>query len=200
MGVGLPKACQLVRANPPFASTGFMVDSSLIGWLQLKLAPRQLKSDGVTFPVTIVQMRYYRCADHSAPAYCRRLAPRTILFNSPVEQSTAGRKGNFMKAHHFPRTLAAIGFVAAFAPALVAQNVIQLFSAVDTRASESTASFSTPVTFSTTTLNLTCSASPVQAILSGPLMNSAGNAPALMLRELCRRAATCWWTTTFSLP
>jgi hypothetical protein len=76
------------------------------------------------------------------------------------------------------RVLAVIGCLAAFAPSLVAQTTIQLFNAVDTRLSESTASYSTPDTFNTTTLNLTCSTSPVQAILSGPLMNNAGSAPA----------------------
>jgi hypothetical protein len=84
-----------------------------------------------------------------------------------------------MKVPRFPHVLALIGCLAAFAPALAAQTTIQLFNAVDTRASESTASYSTPDTFSTTTLNLTCSTSPIQAILSGPLMNNAGTAPAL---------------------
>jgi hypothetical protein len=84
-----------------------------------------------------------------------------------------------MKASRFPHLLALIGCISVFTPGLAAQTTIQLFNAVDTRASEGTTSYSNPIAFSTTNLNLTCSSSPVQAILSGPLMNSAGTAPAL---------------------
>jgi hypothetical protein len=55
----------------------------------------------------------------------------------------------------------------------------QVFSAVDTRTSLSTAGSATPDTYNTSTLNLTCSTSPIVATLSGPLMNSSGTAPQL---------------------
>ena len=55
----------------------------------------------------------------------------------------------------------------------------QVFSATDTRTSESTADYTTPDTYNTSTQNLTCSTSPIVATLSGPLMNSSGTAPQL---------------------
>jgi hypothetical protein len=61
---------------------------------------------------------------------------------------------------------------------MFAQNVIQVFSAVDVRNSQSTANYQTPNLFNTSNLNLTCSVSPISATLSGPLMNSDGTAPA----------------------
>jgi hypothetical protein len=66
-----------------------------------------------------------------------------------------------------------------FAQGLVAQTSIQLFGAVDTRLSQASASYSAPNIYSSSTLNLTCSTSPIVASLSGPFMNGAGTAPQL---------------------
>jgi hypothetical protein len=70
---------------------------------------------------------------------------------------------------------------AATAPALLAQNSILVFGPVDTRASESTASYTAPVNFNTNNLNLSCPASPtaITAVLSSTPntvpSSSAGN-------------------------
>src|ERR1022692_613260 len=56
---------------------------------------------------------------------------------------------------------------------------LQIFNAVDVRPSETATSFSNPNSFNTTTLNLTCNASPITATISGPLMNSSQSAPLL---------------------
>jgi len=77
------------------------------------------------------------------------------------------------------RVLVIVGFVHACVPLLQAQTTIQLFSPVDTDPSFSTTSYSSPYSFNVANLNLTCSASPIAATLSGPLMNSTGSAPAL---------------------
>jgi len=63
--------------------------------------------------------------------------------------------------------------------ALFAQNVIQLFGPVNVRLSPNNASYTSPLLFNTSNLNLSCNASPIEATLSGPLMNSAGTAPLL---------------------
>jgi len=66
-----------------------------------------------------------------------------------------------------------------FAQVSFAQTSTQVFSAVDTRTSESAAAYATPDTFNTSTLSLTCNTSPITASLSGPLMNAGGTAPQL---------------------
>jgi hypothetical protein len=91
-----------------------------------------------------------------------------------------------MKLHSSSVALTFASCLAVFAPVLVAQNTVQevavpntvqLFTAVDVRLSESTASYSSPVAFNTTTLNLACSNSPISAVLSGPLMEPGGTGP-----------------------
>lgn len=67
----------------------------------------------------------------------------------------------------------------AFVTTLPAQNVIQLFEAVNVRNSPTNASYRTPLSFNTSNLKLSCTASPIVATLSGPLMNTAGTAPLL---------------------
>jgi hypothetical protein len=84
-----------------------------------------------------------------------------------------------MKIRSFALISISATCLSGFAPALIAQNTVQLFSAVDVRASKTSANYTTPVTFNTTTLNLNCTASPISATLSGPLMNSAGTAPVM---------------------
>lgn len=84
-----------------------------------------------------------------------------------------------MKLRALNLTISCAACLAVCAPALVAQTSQQLFGTVDERFSESTASYATPDAFNMSTLNLTCSASPITATLSGPLMNSSGSAPAL---------------------
>jgi hypothetical protein len=54
------------------------------------------------------------------------------------------------------------------AQALVAQTTTQLFGPVDPAGSNPSANYSAPYAFNTATLNLTCTASPIQATLSGP--------------------------------
>lgn len=60
----------------------------------------------------------------------------------------------------------------------------QVFSAVDVRTSQATAGYTgnsglAPDIFGSSTVSLTCTASPIIATLSGPLMNAAGTAPVL---------------------
>ena len=60
----------------------------------------------------------------------------------------------------------------------------QVFSAVDVRTSEATAGYTgnagfAPDIFGSSTVNLTCTTSPIIATLSGPLMNTNGSAPVL---------------------
>src|SRR6202012_1195108 len=69
------------------------------------------------------------------------------------------------------------GVVAACAvfivPAIVAQNSIRLFDPVNVRASASGTGFgSSAVTFNSATLNLTCNASPIVAMLSSSADNT----------------------------
>lgn len=66
------------------------------------------------------------------------------------------------------------------AQGLVAQTTIQLFGPVSVATSLPSASYNTPYAFNTSTLNLTCPTSGIQATLSGPLMNSGGTAPVLV--------------------
>jgi hypothetical protein len=65
-----------------------------------------------------------------------------------------------------------------FAGPLRAQQSVELFPSLDVRLSQSGATFSTPLTFNTTTINLSCPASPA-AVLSSTASavpaNSAGN-------------------------
>ncbi len=84
-----------------------------------------------------------------------------------------------MKTRLLPGIAFWLACSALLSPVLVAQSNVQLFSAVDVRLSQSTANYVTPDFFNTTTLNLTCSASPISAVISGPLMNGAGTAPQL---------------------
>jgi hypothetical protein len=90
------------------------------------------------------------------------------------------RRSNPMKVQSSPRFLAIACVLILCTQASVAQTTFtQVFSAVDTRTSELTANYTTPDTYNTTTLSLTCSVSPIVATLSGPLMNSSGTAPQL---------------------
>src|ERR1035441_7369510 len=84
-----------------------------------------------------------------------------------------------MKLHFSPVILTSVCCLALAAPSLVAQTNIQIFNAVAVSASETATSFSNPNSFNTTTLNLTCNASPITATISGPLMNSSQSAPLL---------------------
>jgi hypothetical protein len=59
-------------------------------------------------------------------------------------------------------------------PAMTAQNSIQLFGPVNVRASVTGTSYDAPNTFNSTNLNLTCSASPITAVLSSSA-NGTGN-------------------------
>lgn len=69
--------------------------------------------------------------------------------------------------------------VVLFTQALAAQTNIQLFSAVNVRPSTSTTTYANLSIFNSSTVNLTCSTAPIEATLSGPLMNGAGSAPQL---------------------
>jgi hypothetical protein len=84
-----------------------------------------------------------------------------------------------MKTRFFSATPAVlIGLVLCSQSAMAQTTSVQIFGAVNVRSSESSATHATPDIFSSTTQNLTCGASP-SAILSGPLMNGGGTAPAL---------------------
>jgi hypothetical protein len=87
-----------------------------------------------------------------------------------------------------PRTFIAICCSALFATTLSAQTSSQIFSAVDTRSSQNGVSFSAPLAFNSTTVNLNCgniapassettAPPPGTAILSGPAMQAGGAAP-----------------------
>lgn len=97
---------------------------------------------------------------------------------------------------NFPVRLFAIPFfLAAYAQVSAAQSCstlvpsgtptcTQVFSAVDVRTSQATAGYTgnsglAPDIYGSSTVSLTCTASPIIATLSGPLMNSAGTAPVL---------------------
>ncbi|HEY1904177.1 MAG TPA: hypothetical protein VGG56_17235 [Terracidiphilus sp.] len=73
-----------------------------------------------------------------------------------------------MKIRLLSPILIATACCAVFAPALLAQNSVQVFGPVDTRVSEAAASYSNPVTFNTNNLNLTCPATPVGVLSSAP--------------------------------
>ena len=71
-----------------------------------------------------------------------------------------------MKIHSSPLLLTIASCLAISAPKMIAQTAgIQLFGPVDVRGSQSNASSTSPVTFNTNTLNLSCPATPT-AILS----------------------------------
>jgi hypothetical protein len=61
----------------------------------------------------------------------------------------------------------------------MAQNSTQLFGPVDVRLSQTGSSYSTPNSFNTKTVNLTCPATGITASISGPLMVLGGGGPAL---------------------
>ena len=93
-----------------------------------------------------------------------------------------------MRVKFSPRFFAMACGAALCAHGLVAQTSIQLFPEVNTRSSLPNAGYpggtesdgitpTVPNSFSTTTVNLTCSASPIVATLSGPLMLSDGSGP-----------------------
>ena len=85
-----------------------------------------------------------------------------------------------MKNLPLPLILTSALCVSAGTPGLIAQNSTQLFGPVDIRLSQTGTTYSTPNSFNTKTMNLTCPATgPVMASLSGPLMNTAGTAPLL---------------------
>lgn len=84
-----------------------------------------------------------------------------------------------MKVKFSPWLLAVVCGVILFAQGLIAQTSIQLFSAVNVRPSTSTTTYANLSVFNSSTVNLTCSTSPIVATLSGPLMNSGGTAPQL---------------------
>jgi hypothetical protein len=68
---------------------------------------------------------------------------------------------------HVPIRFAIAGLLIAFSTALIAQNSIQLFGPVDKRLSQTGTGFGADaVIFNSTTLNLTCSASPITAVIS----------------------------------
>ena len=85
-----------------------------------------------------------------------------------------------------PLILMSASCLTVFAPALDAQTTVQLsnsvdvvavpaavqlFNGVDVQTSPSANTYSTPGTFNSTTLNLTCTA-PITASLSGPVLNT----------------------------
>ena len=91
-----------------------------------------------------------------------------------------------MRFRIFPLILMSASCLTVFATALDAQTTVQLsnsvdvvavptavqlFNAVDVQTSPSANTYSTPVTFNSTTLNLTCTA-PITASLSGPVLNT----------------------------
>jgi hypothetical protein len=80
-----------------------------------------------------------------------------------------------MKLRFFPQVLTFVCCVSALAPKLVAQNSsIQLFGPVDVRLSQSGAGYGASADiFNTTTLNLSCSASPTAVLSSTP--DGSGN-------------------------
>ena len=93
-----------------------------------------------------------------------------------------------MRVKFSPRFFAMACGAALCAHGLVAQTSIQLFPEVNTRSSLPNAGYpggtesdgitpTVPNSFSTSTVNLTCSASPIVATLSGPLMLSDGSGP-----------------------
>ena len=71
------------------------------------------------------------------------------------------------------------GCLVAFAPQMVAQNSIQLFGPINVRVSAANTSYTNPAIFNSNTLNLTCSASPITAVLSSspnpPSPTNTGN-------------------------
>lgn len=71
-----------------------------------------------------------------------------------------------MNCSRIYRYASAIACVAVFAPVVLAQNSIQVFSPVNVRASANGASYSSPNTFNSATLSLTCPASGITAKLS----------------------------------
>ncbi len=73
-----------------------------------------------------------------------------------------------MKVRFSARLFATTCGVVLCAHGLVAQTTVQLFGPVDPAKSISTATYSAPYGFNTTTLSLTCTASPIQATLSSP--------------------------------
>ncbi|HEV2487448.1 MAG TPA: hypothetical protein VGT08_18125 [Terracidiphilus sp.] len=85
-----------------------------------------------------------------------------------------------MKVKFSPLLLATACGLFLFAQVLVAQTdctnltCVQVFGAVDTRTSPTTANYAAPYTFNSATLNLTCNTSPIIATLSGPYMNGSG--------------------------
>jgi hypothetical protein len=83
-----------------------------------------------------------------------------------------------MKVKCSPRLVALNFGVFLLAQGLVAQTSVQLFSAVDVRPSATTTTYLNVATFNSSTVNLTCGATP-SAQLSGPLMNGGGTAPQL---------------------
>jgi hypothetical protein len=69
----------------------------------------------------------------------------------------------------------------AFAPQGLAQNSVQLFSPVNVRVSQQGAGYGTgQVIFNSTTVNLTCSASPITAVLSSSSTSSGGTGNVLV--------------------
>jgi len=86
-----------------------------------------------------------------------------------------------MKKFPLPLILTSALCLSAAAPALIAQTSTQLFAPVDIRLSQAGASYSTPDSFNSTTINLSCSspATSISAVISGPLMNASGTAPLL---------------------
>jgi hypothetical protein len=73
----------------------------------------------------------------------------------------------YVKVVSYACSFVVISCLAFFSPVLVAQNSIQLFGPVDVRLSATGTGFgSDEAIFNSTTLNLTCSASPITAVLS----------------------------------
>lgn len=83
-----------------------------------------------------------------------------------------------MNYRFLSRSLVTIAATALFASPLFAQNTIQLFGPINVRQSQTNATYSNPVTFSTTTLTLSCPASPVAVLSSAPLASTTPPFPA----------------------
>ncbi len=87
-----------------------------------------------------------------------------------------------MKLRCLSLAFACAGCLAAFAPQALAQNSILLFAPVDVRPSQQGAGYGTSqVVFNSTTVNLSCSASPITAVLSS---SSASSSSATMANLL----------------
>jgi len=115
-----------------------------------------------------------------APASLADLSIKDPIYRDRSRQiSKEDEVVTLMKKFPLPLILTSAICLSAGTPGLFAQNSTQLFGPVDIRLSQTGASYTAPNGFNTKTLNLTCAAAPISAVLSGPLMNAAGSAPLL---------------------